>query len=139
MAATQRKVFELSPYMIDQMKVMSGLGMPSDQMAAIFSISKDTLERAIKRQPDARAALEKGRAMASTNVRQTAYKMATSGNNPSMTMFWLKTREGFRETDRLEVTGADGSALVKSDISRDEIEKELAKLRSLREKLSGTT
>lgn len=38
--------------------------------------------------------------MASTMVRKRAFEMATDGKNPAMTIFWLKTREGFREKDR---------------------------------------
>ena len=40
---------------------------------------------------------------------QTAYQMAKSGKFPTMTMFWLKTQAGWRETSRLEHAGAVGT------------------------------
>lgn len=40
---------------------------------------------------------------AKANVKRTAYEMATSGKCPAMTIFYLKTRCGWRET------GAGGS------------------------------
>ena len=40
---------------------------------------------------------------------QTAYNLAKSGKCPVMTMFWLKTQAGWRETSRLEHAGAVGT------------------------------
>ena len=40
---------------------------------------------------------------------QTAYNMAKSGKFPTMTMFWLKTQAGWRETSRMEHAGAIGT------------------------------
>lgn len=44
------------------------------------------------------AELSAGAAEALAQVAQTAYQMATSGNHPAATMFWLKTRGGWRES-----------------------------------------
>jgi hypothetical protein len=38
--------------------------------------------------------------------------MAISGQHPAATFFWLKTRAGWRETDRLEHTGPNGQPVV---------------------------
>jgi len=38
---------------------------------------------------------------ATATVAQTAYNLAKSGKCPVMTMFWLKTQAGWRETSRL--------------------------------------
>ena len=69
------------------------------QVADALGISKDTLERRVKEDEPLRAALVLGRANTATAVAETAFKLATSGNQPAMTMFWLKTRLGWREKD----------------------------------------
>jgi hypothetical protein len=78
---------------------LTGLGLNMQQVADALGISKDTLERRVKEDESLRAALALGRANAATAVAETAFKLATSGNHPAMTMFWLKTRLGWREKD----------------------------------------
>ena len=39
-------------------------------------------------------------------VGQTLFKMATSGDEPAATIFWLKTRAGWRETQVVETRPA---------------------------------
>ena len=46
--------------------------------------------------------LQQGRITAGAKIRGVAYKMATSGKNPIMTMFWLKTRAKWSNEMRLE-------------------------------------
>ena len=41
--------------------------------------------------------LDRGAAEANSQVRRTFYKMATSGECPAATIFWLKCRDGWRE------------------------------------------
>jgi AraC-like DNA-binding protein len=55
-------------------------------------ISEKTLRRCFK------AELELAAATANAVVANMAYAMASSGKEPAMTMFWLKTRAGWRET-----------------------------------------
>jgi hypothetical protein len=86
----------------DQVNLVSrlaGLGLNMQQVADALGISKDTLERRIKEDERLQAAVAKGRAKAATKVAETAFRLATSGEHPSMTMFWLKTRLGWREKD----------------------------------------
>lgn len=85
---------------IKKLKVMAGLGMNNQQMAAVLDMSLASLERRIKEQKGVKEGLLKGRAESSANIRQSAYKMAMSGKHPAMTIFWLKTREGFKEAER---------------------------------------
>lgn len=82
---------------VKQIETMAGLGMPVDQMAAILGVSKDTFERRMKSDRKVNAAVLKGRAIASSNVRKTAYHMAVSGKSAVMTIFWLKVRERWKE------------------------------------------
>jgi hypothetical protein len=76
---------------LQEVESMAGLGLRFDDIARIKNMSDDTLKKYAKEQ------LQRGRAMAKAQVMQTAFKMATSGKVPAMTMFWLKTQAGWRE------------------------------------------
>ena len=67
-------------------------------------ISKTTLEKHFKRE------LTDGVINANVKVAGSLFKLAMAGNLGAV-CFWLKTRAGWREVDRLEVTGADGAPL----------------------------
>jgi predicted DNA-binding protein (UPF0251 family) len=109
---------------IEQIQTMAGVGLSVDQMAAIMGISKKTFERRMADTPEAKDALEKGRAKAAFKVTGQAFKMAMSGKHPAMTMFWLKCRERWKEVQGIEHTGKDGEPLVNNlaDLVRSVIE-----------------
>jgi hypothetical protein len=107
---------QLTPEQIKRVETYAGIGLSVEKMAAIFGISKRTLERIVKAQPEVNDALLKGRAIASSTVLKTAYDMATSGKNPVMTIFWLKVREHWKETQVLEHTGKDGAPIEHAEI-----------------------
>ena len=50
--------------------------------------------------------IKRGAIQANTRVGQTLYKMATSGENTAASIFWLKTRAGWRETQVVETRPA---------------------------------
>ncbi len=58
-------------------------------------------------------AIEKGRALALAQVAKTAFQLATSGKCYPMTMFYLKCRGGWSETDA-EVENQDKYKAPKS-------------------------
>lgn len=89
-----------------KVKLMAALGNRECDIALIMDISEPTLRTHYKRE------LAIGHVEANTVVQKTAYQMATSGSVPAMTMFWLKTRCGWRETNKLEVTGKDDGPLM---------------------------
>lgn len=88
---------ELSDEQVKQIGVMAGLGMPTHQIAAVMGVGAATFDRLIARDKRVAEAVLNGAAAASAQVRQTAFKMATSGKWPAMTIFWLKVRERWRE------------------------------------------
>ena len=49
--------------------------------------------------------MEQGRSNALANVMRTAYEQAVSGDVPAMTMYYLKTRAGWKETHVVEHSG----------------------------------
>lgn len=114
----------------DLLYTMGMYRMRVEMMAQMLGMSKSTLERALKkkRYSAAREALLRGQAVATFDVTKTAYTMAKSGKHPLMTRFWLKTQERWRETDRLELTGANGGPVKTTDLTPKERKEKLSKL-----------
>ena len=65
-------------------------GMSQEQVAKGLGISKQTLYRWKARYGDFRDALKNGQDEANGIVENHLFKMATSGNNVTATIFWLK-------------------------------------------------
>jgi hypothetical protein len=55
---------------------------------------------------------------ANAAVANKAYQMAVAGSPPAATFFWLKCRNGWKETSRIEHTGPGGKALVPIEAAR---------------------
>lgn len=72
-------------------------GMNQTMIANTLGISEPTLRAHYAEK------LAWGAEVALARVAQTAYGMAISGEHPAMTMFYLKTRGGWRETASLDV------------------------------------
>jgi hypothetical protein len=53
------------------------------------------------------AELSTGKVKANVKVAQTLYKKAISGDTTSI-IFWLKSQAGWKDTQRVELTGKDG-------------------------------
>lgn len=74
-------------------KSLSAYGVPQEQIARRIGIrSAKTLREHFREELDG-GALE-----ANTNVVQTLYKMAVSGQHPMATLFWLKCRAGWKDS-----------------------------------------
>jgi len=72
-------------------QVLSGIGVPQEQIALIIGVDAKTLRKAC------RDDLDRGMAEANTKVAQTLFAMATRGDNTAATIFWMKARAGWRE------------------------------------------
>lgn len=133
----QKKARRLDEKEIGQLETMGALRLPLDHCAAILGMSKVTLERCMKKNPAARDALERGKANASANIRQRAYEQAMAGNT-TMLIFWLKTQEGWRENDRLEISG-DGGGPVRTirELNPQQRQKKLDKYKAMLELTDG--
>ena len=96
---------------------LAGLHMTMDQIASLLQISFSTLDRRLQDQPGVREAYDAGREGHSMAVRQAAFKMATSGQHPNVTIFWLKTKENFIESakdlDKIIIESLSDEDLVK--------------------------
>ena len=123
---------ELSEKDIEQLKTMSAYRIPFRAIANILGFkSPSQLDEIIKKTPAARQAVEDGRANSTAKAYQTLYSMATSGKNFPALAFWLKTQEGVREVDRIELTGKDGKPLESATMTREELAASIAKRRKI--------
>lgn len=123
---------------VAQIETMAGMGLTMDKIACLMGVCKKTLERAAKREERVKVAIEKGRHKTEFNVAGFLYKNAEKGNVTAQ-IFMLKTRFGYREVERLELTGKDGGPItVKEKLSEEEIDKRLAKYDRLLKKADQT-
>ena len=76
----------------EQVQVMTGLGLTADDICNVMGFGRATLFKYFKDE------LSAGNSVAKSKVAQSAFMMATGEKHPAMTMFWLKCRAGWRET-----------------------------------------
>ena len=74
-----------------QIQEMAGFGLKNDQIAVIMGCGKMTLIASCQED------LDIGRAKAHHTVTKTLYQMATDGEHPNETKFYLKAQAGWRE------------------------------------------
>ena len=84
---------------------LAAVGTKYEDISLKLEISSDTLVKYYKKE------LDDGRIDANAAIAQSLVGAAKSGNT-SAQMFWLKTRAGWKETNALEVSGADGGAIT---------------------------
>jgi len=82
-------------------KSMAAYGIKQEDIATEIGLRSSKTLRKHFSQEIKRAAIQ-----ANTRVGQTLYKMATSGEEPAATIFWLKARAGWRETQVVETRPA---------------------------------
>lgn len=113
--------------------------VPYARIANYLGVSLSTFELAIKKCDALRQGLSKGRSEGIEAVCRTGWDMAVSGQSPTMTIFFLKTQAGFKETTILEHTGANGEPIrTKTDaMTREEKVAELARMTAALTELHG--
>jgi hypothetical protein len=86
----------------DRLKVsrMAALGTPQQHIAIVFGISPKTLRKHFRKELS-EAAIE-----ANFKVADTLYTMATSGKHPGVSIFWARTRNGFKASAPSETVEA---------------------------------
>lgn len=89
----QRKLVETS----------AGLGLPHEQIGALIGIDDKTLRLHYRRE------LDIGKAKASAQIAKTLFNKAQSGDTTAL-IWWTKAQMRWAETQRQEITGADGGA-----------------------------
>lgn len=100
------------------------VGTPQDQIAQIIGIDPKTLRKHY------RAEIDLASAKANATIGGALFNKAKDGDTASM-IFWMKTRAGWRETNRTELTSPDGSMSPRPPVDlsgvSDKALKEIAK------------
>jgi hypothetical protein len=96
-----------------QVEALSGYGLPIDQIGALVrdGIHVDTLRAHFATE------LLSGKAKANGQVGKTLFQKAMGGDTSAM-IWWSKTQMRWAETQKHELTGADGAPLEFSKIER---------------------
>lgn len=79
-------------------RTLSAVGITYEDIAAKINISSDTLVKYYKQE------LDDGRVDANATVAKGLFEQAKNGN-VAASIFWLKTRAGWKETSVQEMTG----------------------------------
>lgn len=88
-------------------ETLSGLGLPLTQIAVLIGkgIDVKTLTKHYAKQ------LEEGKAKANSQVTKNLFQKCMSGDTTAQ-IWWTKTQLGWKDTSRVEHTGADGKDLT---------------------------
>ena len=89
----------------EQVKRLSALGCPHEDIATRLKISADTLVKYYKDE------LDEGRIDANAAIAGTLFSQAKKGNTAAA-IFWLKTRARWKETQAVELSGPDGTEMI---------------------------
>lgn len=114
-----------------QVSLMAGIGLTHDQIAMIIGISDETLRKYYSKE------LELSAAMMNAQVAQNLFSIATGKGAGAVAsaIFWMKTRGGWKEVERKEVTGQDGGPIALASVNlRGLNDKELESMQKLLEK-----
>lgn len=100
-------------------EVMAQYGVPQDEIAAKIGMSADTMVKLYKKE------LLSGRTNANFKVGKRLFDKAMSGDTTAL-IFWAKTRMGWRETQKVDLSSSDGTmspvpALELSHLSLDDL------------------
>jgi hypothetical protein len=108
-----RPAFEPTPAERKQVEALSGYGLPIDQIGALIrdGISVDTLRAHFANE------MQSGKAKANAQVGKTLFQKVMAGDTTAA-IWWSKTQMRWAETQKHELTGADGVPLEFAKIER---------------------
>lgn len=104
-----------------QVFALTSFGVPQDEIAQFVGVSDDTLRKHYA-QEIARAATDRNAEVAAFLFRSANGSTLKEGASYSdclkASMFWLKTRARWRETNNLELSGPDGGPVQVLDVAK---------------------
>jgi len=102
-----RKAFEPTDAERKQAEALSSYGLPIEQIGILIrdGIDADTLRKHFANE------LQSGKAKANAQVGKTLFQKAMGGDTTAM-IWWSKTQMRWSETQKHEVTGAEGAPLL---------------------------
>jgi hypothetical protein len=81
----------------EELYKFGAVGCGINSIAAFYGVSTKVFYDILLKKPKLWQSLKKGEFESNVTVQSKAFEMAVSGEQPAMTIFWLKTRCGFRE------------------------------------------
>lgn len=111
-----------------EVEKLAGLGLTRKQIADSLGISETTLYSRRQESGEFDAAIKRGAAKGIQTVANSLFQNAVVNNNSTSQIFFLKARAGWRDTDRLEITGKDGAPI---ELKSAESEKRIQELMSI--------
>ncbi|MFZ3585210.1 hypothetical protein ACOI1H_24220 [Loktanella sp. DJP18] len=100
----------LTPEQVAEVETLAAV-LTVGQMADYFGIGRTTFFAIIEREAEVAERYKRGKARAIGAIAQSLISKARGGDTTSM-IFYLKTQAGWRETDRLKHTGAEGGPIT---------------------------
>ena len=109
-----------------KVNALASFGVPQEDIAAFIGISHVTLRKHYSEELRLSAIKSNAQvgqflfSLASGSAMKLEQNPASWGDCSRAAMFWAKTRMGWRETNRHEITGADGGALkIETELTDD--------------------
>jgi hypothetical protein len=96
--------------------------LSAEQVADYFGIGRTTFFAMMERDADIAERYKRGKSKVVAKVAQGLIQKALSGDTASA-IFFLKTQARWRETERHEITGADGAPIELARIERVIVDK----------------
>lgn len=88
---------------LEKIEKLAMYGLDQGKIASVFNMSRRNFQMRIQKNPELRQIMDQGYAKAEANVAAVAYEQAMTGKNTAMTIFWLKARAGWKETQVQEI------------------------------------
>lgn len=119
MSEPRKRDFAVTEHVLQEVEKLAGFGLTSEKIGFFYGLTDVYWAKLCRKNKELKDAMERGRAKAETIVSQTAFQMATSGKHPTMTMFWLRTRAGWKVADQLPIQISDESSYPAVVISHE--------------------
>lgn len=103
-----------------QVNAMAAYGTPQIDICLVLDISLPTLHKYYRHE------LDTAMIKANAAIGQSLFHMATKGNNVAAAIFWAKTRMGWTEVNRTELTGRNGGPIDLRAIAANASDDDLA-------------
>jgi hypothetical protein len=113
----------LTPEEIEQVRKLAPY-LTREQLADFFEMNRKTFDAIRERQPEVETAYRAGKAEIIGKIAQSLIQDALDGDTTSR-IFFLKTQAGWRETNRTEITGAEGGPVQIETTVNDDLRQAL--------------
>lgn len=124
-----RPAIEITDDIIAQAETLAAQGMGTEQIALALGMGASTFYEKQKRYPELKEAVKAGKAKGIAIVTEKLLEKAMNLDTTAM-IFYLKCQAGWRDTQAVQLTGADGAPLLPAltvqfvDASDDDDDKE---------------